>query len=369
MEKNSAYDRYQRQLILPGFGKEAQEKLLRSRVLVIGAGGLGCPVLMNLTGMGAGTIGIVDDGKVELSNLHRQLLYDMNDVGELKTDVAKRKVQRMNPDLKINIYPIQLTNHNALNILSEYDLVVDCTDNFPTRYMLSDACRMLKKTIVFGAVSRYDGQVAVFNENITYRNLFPDPPQEGEVPDCNEAGVLGVLPNIIGSLMAGECIKLITGIGESLKGKLLTYSVLNNDSFVIDINSDDLNGNQIPHTKESFEEMNYPALCGVDPKASIGVNRFIELLQQKEILVIDVREQHEIPVLGIPHQRISLANLADTIPDESKNIVFVCQSGKRSIQAVRIYEQLAPSLTGRIFSLENGINSLPKEYLTLQEQQ
>jgi sulfur-carrier protein adenylyltransferase/sulfurtransferase len=363
MERNSSYQRYQRQLILPGFGNKAQDKLLQSRVLVTGAGGLGCPVLMNLTGMGVGTIGIVDDGLVELSNLHRQLLYDMNDIGELKTNAAKRKLQQMNPDIQFLIHPVQLTNHNATDILHAYDLIVDCTDNFPTRYMLADACRLLNKTLVFGAVSRFEGQVAIFDNNTTYRDLFPEPPQEGEVANCSEAGVLGVLPNIIGNFMANECIKIITGIGETLKGRLLTYSTLTNDSFIVEITSNNSTNDPGPATIELFKEMDYPALCGADPAVTISLTVLEQLLQQTNTLVIDVREYDELPELSIPHRRIPLAGLTDLATDNDQTIVFICQSGKRSLHAVNLYKEMKPSFNGKLFSLKDGIHSLNKDHI------
>ncbi len=352
-------------MILPGFGNEAQEKLRHSRVLVVGAGGLGCPVLMNLTGMGVGEIGIVDDGIVELSNLHRQLLYDMNDLGELKTAACLRKLQRMNPEIKINIYPLKLTNRDALNLLTNYDLIVDCTDNFPTRYMLSDACWLLKKTLVSGAISRFEGQVAVFRDNITYRDLFPEPPGDGEVADCNVAGVLGVLPNIIGNIMASECIKSITGIGELLWGKLFTYSALTNDSFIIDITGNAVISRLYPQSVEDFEAMNYPAFCGIRTEVTIEPDEFEKLISQKDVRVIDVREPDELPELSIPHQRVPLSKLTAESPQGDHTIIFICQSGKRSLQAVAICEEQNPSLSGKLFSLANGINSLQENYFNL----
>ncbi|MET0466669.1 MAG: HesA/MoeB/ThiF family protein [Chitinophagaceae bacterium] len=364
MEINSSHNRYHRQLILPGFGKEAQEKLRNARVLVVGAGGLGCPVLMNLTGMGVGEIGIIDNGIVELSNLHRQLLYDMNDIGEFKTTAAVKKLQRMNPEIRISSQSIMLTNDNALKTLEYYDLVVDCTDNFPTRYMLTDACWLLKKPLIFGAVARYDGQVAVFHKNITYRDLFPEPPSEGEVPNCNEAGVLGVLPNIIGNIMAAECIKVITGIGEILSGKLFTYSALTNDSLIVEINASANKKLQQPQSAGEFEAMNYPALCATRTEIEIDKDQFEKLIQQKDILLIDVREPDEVPQLNIHHKRIPLNELMGMSLEGNKTVVFICQSGKRSIRAVRICEESNPALAGNIFSLAGGINSLHEKFKT-----
>ena len=228
MEAPYAYDRYQRQLILKGFGVEAQDKLRRGRVLVIGAGGLGCPIIQYLVAAGVGHIGVADPDKVSVSNLHRQILFGADDIGAWKADVVRQKMQRLDPDAEIIIWKEQWMHPHCLEFFPQYDVVVDATDNFASRYMINDAAVLTGKPLVFGAVSQYEGQVAVFNcpiaeggRSVHYRDLFPDPPQDGEVLNCSEGGVLGVLPGIIGCLQAAEVIKLLTGIGSPLANQLL----------------------------------------------------------------------------------------------------------------------------------------------------
>lgn len=363
---NSLYERYQRQIILKGFGIEAQEKLLGARVLVVGAGGLGCPVLMTLAGAGVGNIGIVDDGIVELSNLHRQFLYNTNDIGKLKIDCAKNLLQTMNPGVKINTYPLQLSTVNALDIIKDYEVVIDCTDNFHSRYMINDACALLGKPLVYGAVSRYEGQAALFNGRVSYRDVFPNPPQESEVANCNEAGVLGVLPNIIGNFMANEYIKLVTGIGDSLEGKLMTYSAIDNQVFTIDIAPTAEGFRLLPKSKTDFAKMDYPSLCGIieKDKIEIDITEFRTLIKNPYIKIIDVREQDEMPALtDIPHQRIPLSFILK-VPEEftkGGRVIFVCQSGKRSLQAAVACRAINTEGDEEIYSLKGGVNALIME--------
>jgi len=229
MDKEKLYERYQRQIILPDFGQEGQQKLLKAKILVIGAGGLGCPVLQYLAAAGVGTIGIVDDDVVAINNLHRQVLYSADDLGLSKAKRAAQILDQLNPGIRIIPYSERLTAQNALILFDEFDTIIDCTDNFSTRYMINDACVLMNKPLVYGAISRFEGQVAVFNfmrngsdEAVNYRDLFPNPPREDEVLNCAEAGVLGPLAGIIGTMMANETIKLITGIGEPLANQLLT---------------------------------------------------------------------------------------------------------------------------------------------------
>jgi adenylyltransferase/sulfurtransferase len=235
MNDQKLYERYHRQIILPEFGEIGQQKLLKAKVLVIGAGGLGCPALQYLTAAGIGTIGIVDDDVVSLNNLHRQVLYSVNDIGLSKAERAAHILEQLNPDINIIAYNERLENQNAITLFHDFDIVVDGTDNFSTRYMINDACVLLNKPLVYGAISLFEGQVSVFrNQNaddVNYRDIFPDPPKEGEVLNCAEAGVLGVLPGIIGTMMANETIKLLTGIGDSLINQLLTYNALNNQVY------------------------------------------------------------------------------------------------------------------------------------------
>lgn len=223
-------DRYHRQMILPQVGPEGQERLKRASVVVVGAGGLGVPVLQYLVAAGVGRVGVVEMDRVEVSNLHRQVLYTTEDVGEPKALVAQKRLQALNPLVRVEAYPVRLTSENALEILRPYDLVVDASDNFPTRYLVNDAAVLLGKPLVFGAIYQFDGQVAVFHHPTLhgemgpcYRCLFPKPPPPGAVPSCAEAGVFGVLPAVVGSLMAAEALKVLLGIGKPLAGHLLLY--------------------------------------------------------------------------------------------------------------------------------------------------
>jgi molybdopterin-synthase adenylyltransferase len=232
MFTKSQLDRYARHIILPGVGATGQQKLLDAKVLVIGAGGLGSPVLMYLAAAGVGTLGIVDFDEVDLSNLQRQILHTTSDIGKAKTLSAKEQLEHLNPDVKVDIYQEKLDSSNARRIFCNYDLVIDGSDNFPTRYLVNDACVLENKPLVYGAISQFEGQVSLFNvmtekgKSPCYRCLFPTPPKPGTVLSCAEAGVFGVLPGVVGSLIATEAIKFILGLGETLAGTLLHYDGL-----------------------------------------------------------------------------------------------------------------------------------------------
>lgn len=230
------FERYSRQLFLPSFGKAAQDKLQSAHVLIIGMGGLGCPVAQYLTAAGIGKITIVDDDVVQLSNLHRQVLYAESDIGKNKVDVAKEKLSDLNKNVLIDNLCIRWNKEQCFQYIPQVDLVVDCSDNFGTRYLLDDACRLLKKPLVFGAVSKFEGQVAVFlPDNNCYRNIFPEPPASGLIRGCSEEGVLGMLPGIIGNIQAMEVVKYVTGFGAVLVNKLLTYDALNQQMYTVDV--------------------------------------------------------------------------------------------------------------------------------------
>lgn len=228
-------DRYARHIILPGVGAAGQKKLLESKILVIGAGGLGSPILMYLAAAGVGSLGIVDFDDVDLSNLQRQILHATLDVGKAKVLSAKEGLEQLNPDVKVETYQEQLTSQNAREIIRAYDLVIDGSDNFPTRYLVNDACVFENRPLIYGAISQFEGQVSLFNATTNkgkspcYRCLFPTPPKPGTVLSCSEAGVFGVLPGVVGSFMATEAIKFILGLGESLAGTLLHYDGLYNE--------------------------------------------------------------------------------------------------------------------------------------------
>lgn len=364
----SSNERYQRQVTLKGFGEVAQNALLNARVLVIGAGGLGCPVLQYLVAAGTGCIGIVDDDVVSLSNLHRQVLYDMNDIGKSKVSVAAAKLRLMNPDTELTGYKIHLDKNNCLSIISEYDIIVDCTDNFASRYMINDACVLKGKPLVYGAVSRFEGQVAVFNviqegkeRTGNYRDLFSVQPEPGEVMNCAEAGVLGVLPGIIGSMQANETIKLIARIGEPLVNQILTFNATNNRQFIYNYTANN-SVDEMPRDEEAFKKMNYEIECSVDNHFfEIEIEKFDEMLLSKEVKFIDVREYHELPSVDeFDHTRIPLGELKSKMSEFSEgNIVFFCQSGIRSLQAATIAAEYSGD-NNKYFSLRGGITAWKK---------
>ncbi len=250
--------RYIRQITLSEIGQKGQLKLLNAKVLVVGAGGLGCPLLLYLSSAGVGTIGILDFDKVSLSNIQRQVLYKEKDVGCLKAEVAKSTLYEHNSEIKIESYPFALDTSNALEILKSYDIVVDCTDNFRTRYLINDACVKLNKPFVFAALYKFEGQLSVFNyqSGPTYRCLFPAPPMGGEVPSCEEDGVLGIVPGIIGMYQANEVIKLILSLGDILTGKLLSLNFLTNSQQIIHFDKNEKEIDSIKKGELSFIELN-----------------------------------------------------------------------------------------------------------------
>ena len=363
MNNDQLYERYQRQLILKGFGAEAQQKLLSASVLVIGAGGLGCPVLQYLVAAGVGSIGIVDDDVVALSNLHRQVLYNVQMIGKPKTTCAVDVLQQLNPQVKFTVYNERLTNQNAVAILSSFDVVVDGSDNFATRYLVNDACVLLNKPLVYGAISQYEGQVAVFNvqqhneRSANYRDLFPHPPKEGEVLNCAEAGVLGVLPGIIGSMMANEVIKLITGTGVLLANKLFTYNTLNNQTYEFELSKRLETAALIPATIEALQQTDYEWLCSTATIVNeIDATAFNEIIAEGKAAIIDVREKDELPVVTeFSHMQIPLNSLQQhTAWLTEDTIVVFCLSGKRSAQAANQLNELHGE-SKKIYSLKGGI--------------
>ncbi|WP_439516160.1 ThiF family adenylyltransferase [Sediminibacterium sp.] len=366
MSQESLYERYHRQMILPNFGTRAQLLLQESKVLVIGAGGLGCPALQYLVGAGVGYIGIVDGDQVSLSNLHRQTLFTSDDVGQNKAEVAAKKLNRLNPDIHIEAIPVHLSNQHALEVINRFDIILDGTDNFTTRYMINDACVLLKKTLVYGAVSQYEGQVAVFNHflpngqpSANYRDIFPDPPKEGSVLNCVDAGVLGVLPGIIGTMQAAEVIKLITGIGELLVNQLLTYQFNNHQVFTVKITPQSKTSSFIPTDATAFKAIDYVWLCSSPPNTlEINAAEFDQLTSQKNIDIVDVRELHELPVVQtFSHLRIPLSDLKESAGQlKSDTVVVFCQSGMRSLQAAKELSALWGD-TKRVYSLQGGILS------------
>lgn len=361
MNDQNLYERYHRQIILPEFGEEGQQKLLRAKVLVIGAGGLGCPALQYLAAAGVGTIGIVDDDTVSLNNLHRQVLYSVNDIGLSKAERAANILQQLNPGIKIIAHNERLTTQNAFTLIDEYAVIFDGTDNFSTRYMINDACVLIKKPLVYGAISQFEGQVSVFNnangDDVNYRDLFPDPPKDGEVLNCAEAGVLGVLPGIIGTMMANETIKLITGIGEPLINQLFTYNALNNQVYQLSLSARKETRSLIPKNEKEFLKTDYEWLCAAPVQQNeINSDAFNTMIAKGNIDVIDVRELHEMPTVNeFNHIRIPLGQLTDNSSlIRAENIIAFCQSGKRSLQAAKILSGIFGE-SKKVYSLRGGI--------------
>jgi len=332
------YNRYNRHILLDKVQLEGQLKLKAAKVLVIGAGGLGCPILMYLTAAGVGHIGIVDFDIIDESNLQRQVLFDSADVGKSKAYVAKQKLESQNPLVKITAFNYALTNKNAIRLFSEYDIIVDGTDNFSTRYMINDACVLSQKPLIYGAIHKFEGQVSVFNykNGPTYRCLFPTPPKTGSVPSCSEVGVIGVLPGIIGTQQANETIKLILGIGNVLSGKLLIYDALQPSFLQIDIKKSTTLGDFGIYSIQDFENFDYSFSCETEADKN-GINKKDFLTLDKNTVVLDVREEWETPKIEnkkIIH--IPLDELDDRYQEIPKDqtIYVVCQKGGRSQSAI-----------------------------------
>jgi sulfur-carrier protein adenylyltransferase/sulfurtransferase len=361
MNETSLYERYHRQTILPGFGTEGQQKLLSAKVCVVGAGGLGCPVLQYLTAAGVGTIGIVDDDSVALSNLHRQVLYSVNDIGLSKAERAAEILLQLNTEITIVPYNKRITTQNALALFELFDIIIDGTDNFAARYMINDACVLLKKPLVYGAVSQFEGQVSVFkngnDDDANYRDIFPNPPREDEVLNCAEAGVLGVLPGIVGAMMASETIKMITGLGASLANQLLTYNALTNQVYQFNLSASKENSLQVPKTTSEFLDTDYEWLCSsLGSNEEIDAETFNVLIEKGDVDVIDVREIHELPSVNeFPNIKIPMAQLIsnhDVIT--SASVIVFCQTGSRSLQAAKILKSIFGE-DKKIYSLRGGV--------------
>jgi molybdopterin/thiamine biosynthesis adenylyltransferase/rhodanese-related sulfurtransferase len=358
--------RYGRHLIIPEVGLEGQRKLKSASVLIIGAGGLGSPLAFYLTAAGVGRIGIVDFDVVDLSNLQRQILHTTKDVGRSKLESAREKLESLNPNVKIETYEMRLTSENALDLIKEYDIVVDGTDNFPTRYLVNDACVFLKKPNVYGSIFRFEGQVSVFyaDKGPCYRCLYKEPPPPGLVPSCAEGGVLGVLPGIIGTIQALETIKLILGIGEPLIGKLLLFDALRMKFRELKLRKDP----ECPVCGENptvKELIDYEAFCGITPEQILhqsGLEITPEELKEKlengeDIILIDVREPVEYEINRIEGSKlIPLSKLPEKVNelDQTREIVLYCKMGGRSARAVQLLRELGFT---RVKNLAGGIDA------------
>jgi adenylyltransferase/sulfurtransferase len=376
--------RYSRHLLLPEVGIAGQRKLRDARVLLVGAGGLGSPLGLYLGAAGVGTLGLIDPDVVDLSNLHRQVLHGTSDIGRLKVDSARDRLHEINPHVKIEAHPVPLTSANALEILAEYDVVVDGTDNFPTRYLVNDACVLLGKPNVYGSVFRFEGQASVFwaERGPCYRCLFAEPPPPGMVPSCAEGGVLGILPGIVGTLQAAETVKLILGVGDSMIGRLLILDVLRMRFRELKLRKDP----DCPVCGENptvRELIDYESFCGIehpneaDTKMADQIPEITptelkaRLDRGDRLTIIDVREPHEWEIGNLGPQGARLIPLAQ-VPermseiDPADEIVLQCRTGGRSGRALEFlrgqgYEKLW-NLKGGILAWSDEVDPSIQKY-------
>ncbi|MDW8093952.1 MAG: molybdopterin-synthase adenylyltransferase MoeB [Caldimicrobium sp.] len=366
LSKEEIY-RYSRHLLIPEVGIKGQRRLKASKVLIIGTGGLGSPVALYLAAAGVGKIGLVDYDTVDESNLQRQILHSQHTIGVPKVESAKERLLEINPYIEIETYPVLLNRDNVWDILKDYDLVIDGTDNFPTRYLLNDALYFLNKPLIYGSIFRFEGQVTVFyaQRGPCYRCLYPEPPPPGTVPSCAEGGVFGVLPGVIGALQATEAIKILLGIGKPLIGKLLLYDALHMEFRQLNLRKD-------PHCplcgeRPTIRELvDYEDFCGVElqpssPEYEISPQELKEKLSRATSQqIIDVREPHEWEICNLPGSLfISLEELPSKIAelDPTKEYVVVCKVGKRSYNALELL--LGAGL--KAYHLKGGLNAYAKE--------
>lgn len=353
--------RYSRHLALPGFDEEAQFKLKNAKVTVVGSGGLGSPVLLYLAAAGVGKLQVIDDDIVSVSNLQRQVLFTEDDVGKSKTERACLKLKNLNFNLHCVASSVRIQSANAFELLIDTDIVVDCTDNFPTRYLVNDACILLNKPLIYGSVFRYEGQVSVFNykEGPNYRDLYPSPPAPGSVPDCEQGGVLGALTGIIGSIMASEVIKVLTGIGQPLTGRLLIFDSATSETTIIAVPDQ----NQRQKIKNLID---YDEYCGLTKTTKtmkeVTVQELKKMIDSKaDFQFIDVREPHEYDICNLGAELIPQGDIPGSVEKISKDkqVVIHCRSGARSGNMVQWLEK-NHGFTN-LYNLKGGILAWAKE--------
>ncbi|MCU0399387.1 MAG: HesA/MoeB/ThiF family protein [Algoriphagus sp.] len=350
-------NRFDRQYILTGFGIDGQKKLRNASVLMVGAGGLGCPALLYLAAAGIGRIGVIDGDIVNVTNLNRQVLFGEKDLGKNKAEQAVRHFKDKYSDITWEIFPEFLTVQNAQELIADYDLVIDGTDNFPTRYLVNDACLLHGKPFVFGAIYQHEGQVSVFNfgENTcNYRDVHPEMPGPNEIPNCAETGVLGVLPGIIGNLMALEAIKVLSGYGEPLKNRMLYFNSLTSQTYEVELTPK--KSTSAPDSWAELENTDYQQACGAVKemtwKEAMGK-------MNQNVAFVDVRELDELPPLvctGLMKIPMSVLDSQLDKLEDSDQILIFCQSGMRSQKAAQILSETYPDKA--IFSIKGGINAL-----------
>jgi len=364
--------RYSRHLLIPEVGLDGQRKLKGSSALIIGTGGLGSPVSLYLAAAGVGRIGLVDYDVVDSSNLQRQVIHGTSTVGTLKVESARAKLLDLNPDVQVDAYNEPFTSENAMRIAKDYDVLIDGTDNFPTRYLTNDVCVFLGKPNVYGSIFRFDGQVSVFyaKEGPCYRCLFPEPPPPGLVPSCAEGGVLGVLPGTIGTIQATEALKVLIGIGEPLIGKLLLYNALDMSFEFVKLKKNP-NCRVCGPNADVKELIDYEEFCGVPghdhEEGSAGANwdiaatELAERVEHNHLKLLDVREPHELEISSLPNAvNIPLGQLAARLSelDSAEDMVVFCKAGTRSARAL---ELLVSAGFKKVKNLKGGINAWARE--------
>ena len=363
--------RYARHISLPEIGIKGQEKLKTSSVACIGTGGLGSPLLIYLAAAGIGRIGIIDFDVVEYSNLQRQIIHTTDSIGLLKTDSAKQHIRKINPSCRVDLFNQKLTSSNALEILKTYDVICDCSDNFPTRYLINDACLILNKPNIYGSIARFEGQVSVFNlkeDSPNYRDLIPTPPPQELIPSCSEAGVMGILPGIIGTIQAAEAIKIITNVGYPLNGRILIFNALKMQFKELTLKSN-------PENKNIHKLIDYKSFCS-EVKVKDEVECDIESISIKElkmllshssnaIQLVDVRTHNEHQQCSISDSRLiplSTIESGEAIHEiqtltAKKNLYVFCKSGKRSLRAIKLLNKFG--IKG--INIEGGIDAWNNE--------
>jgi adenylyltransferase/sulfurtransferase len=359
--------RYSRHIAIPEFNLAAQLKLKAAKVLVVGSGGLGSPMLLYLTAAGVGHIGIVDFDVVDDSNLQRQVLFTVDDIGKSKSKTAKERLEKLNPHVKFTVYNNAFTKDNALEIIKDYDIVADGTDNFPTRYLVNDACVLAGKINVYASIFRFEGQVSVFNflnedgtRGANYRDLFPEPPPPGMVPSCAEGGVLGVLPGIIGSMQASEVIKVITGVGDPLAGRLFLFDAASFTTRILKVRK---NSNT-----QITELINYEEFCGIGIENEEDKIKEVSVFDLKkwkdegiDFQLIDVRQPYEYDIANLGGELIPQSELVQNLDkiSKTKKVIIHCRSGKRSADAIRDLQNLGEF--ENLYNLKGGILEYSKE--------
>jgi adenylyltransferase/sulfurtransferase len=354
---NELNKRYIRQIKVPDFGEAGQQRMAQAKVLVVGAGALGCPVLMYLTAAGVGTVGVLDSDEVDETNLHRQVLYIEDDLGMPKVTSAYKRLRSMNSNVTIVPHCVRLHRENVLNIFSDYDIIIECSDNFHTKFLVNDACVILNKPCIIGGVMRFSGQLSVYNfkGGPTYRCLLAEEPDLLEAPSCSEAGVIGMVPGIIGTMQALEALKIATGVGETLSGKLLNFDGLSMsfNEFDIELNPDNLNITQLPDYKYSSSDN---ILSGRE----IDAESFIEMINSDSPPVVLAFADDGIPITALGYQwdvlpLYELPNQVESLP-RNNDIILICNYGFKSLAALRYLT--VKHRFDRVYNLKDGVSTL-----------